>query len=186
MDAGIIASRYATALLKYVLETGAADRVYAEVGRLSAALDRVPELRSLLDDPEGVSTEAKMKVFRTALDGDAMSEELDRFLRLVISKDRISLIRLMLHDFEEKYRRHLGLVDVTMVSAVPLSEATIDAFKAKIKAQTGLTALITTRTDPALIGGFVLEIGDKMLDTSVKRQLDNIRRSFIDNNRRIV
>lgn len=186
MDAGIIASRYATALLKYVLGTGAADRVYDEVRRLSAALGGVPELRFLLNDPEGVSVEAKMKVFHTALGGDKMSSELDRFLRMVIEKDRIPLIRLMLHDFEEKYRSHKGLVDVTMVSAVPLSEATVNAVREKILSQTGLKAVISTRTDPSLIGGFVLEIGDKRLDTSVKRQLDSIRRSFIDNNRRIV
>ncbi|MEE3312369.1 MAG: F0F1 ATP synthase subunit delta, partial [Acutalibacteraceae bacterium] len=103
MDIGIIASRYARALLKYVAETGEGEVVCAQAAVLERALTEVPELSELLDNPETVTAEMKMNVFETALGKEKMADGMARFIRMVLANGRIAYLRLMLHDFIDYY-----------------------------------------------------------------------------------
>ena len=186
MDIGIIASRYARALLKYVAETGEGERVCAQAGRLERALAEVPELSALLDNPETVSAAAKMKLFAAALDGEKMAPSLERFLALVLEKGRTPFLRLMLHDFIDFYHRSQKILHARLTTVTPAGEETLSRLRKLVRSKTGYDVVIATATDPALIGGFVFEIEDYTLDASAAHQLRQIRRQFIENNRRIV
>lgn len=186
MDTGIIASRYARALLKYVAETGEGERVCAQAGRLGHALAEVPELSVLLDNPETVSAAAKMKLFVAALDGEAMAPSLERFLALVLEKGRTPLLRLMLHDFIDFYHRSQHVLHAQLVAVTPPGEEIIGRIRDLVRKRTGFDVVIAVKTDPSLIGGFVFEIENYTLDASAAHQLRQIRRQFIENNRRIV
>lgn len=186
MDTGIIASRYARALLKYVAETGEGERVCAQAGRLEQALTEIPQLSVLLDNPETVSAAAKMKLFAAALDGEAMAPSLERFLALVLEKGRTPLLRLMLHDFIDLYHRSQHVLHAHLTTVAPPGEETLERLRDLVRKRTGCDVVIATTTDPSLIGGFVFEIEDYTLDASAARQLRQIRRQFIENNRRIV
>jgi len=70
--------------------------------------------------------------------------------------------------------------------AVPPSENLLERLKSLVREQTGQEALIEVEVDPSLIGGFVFDIDNAMIDTSVARQLELIRLQFIERNRRIV
>ncbi len=185
MDDGIIASRYADALLKYVLETGCGDRVLSQATRLEEAIARVPDLAAVLETPEEISDEAKISLLVTAL-GGSMEPALDRFIRLVFENRRIPLLRLMLRDFVLRYRRRQGVVKgrLRVVSEPPA--ALLNRLRSLVREKTGYDVEIETVLDPSLIGGFVFDIDDWLLDASVIRQLDLIRSQFVDNNRRIV
>ena len=186
MDSGIIASRYARALLKYVAETGEGEAVCTQATRLERALTEVPELSELLDNPETVSDQMKMKVFGTALEGDPMTDALARFLRMVLANDRMPLLRLMLHDFIDYYHKSQHLLHARLTTVTPPGEALLARIRDMVRRKTGFDVIITTFTDPALIGGFVFEIEDYTLDASAVRPLRRIRRQFVENNRRIV
>ena len=186
MDIGIIASRYARALLKYVAETGEGERVCAQAGRLERALAEVPELSALLDNPETVSAAAKMKLFAAALDGEKMAPSLERFLALVLEKGRTPFLRLMLHDFIDFYHRSQKILHARLTTVAPAGEETLSRLRELVRSKTGFDVVIATATDPSLIGGFVFEIEDYTLDASAAHQLRQIRRQFIENNRRIV
>ena len=185
MDDGIIASRYASALLKYVLETGDGGRVCDQAVQLEKALSTVPDLAMVLDTPEDIPDEAKISLLHTAI-GEKMEEGLDRFIRMVFENKRVPLLRLMLKDFIVRYRRSQGLVRGRLRVVTDPPASLVDRLRALVKTKTGYDVEIETVIDPTLIGGFVFDIDDYIIDASVARQLERIRAQFVDNNRRIV
>ena len=158
MNTGIISSRYATALLRYVEETGGGEGVCAQVHRL-------------LDHPEQ--------------NPGPLEPELDRFVRLLVSNGRLEDVRFMLRSFLSMYYRSRGVrvARLTTAVAAPGLEKKI---RALLEKQLGGEVRVESSVDPDLIGGFTLEVDDHLLDASVRRQVETIRRQFVIQNNRIV
>lgn len=206
MNTGIIATRYATALLKLVEETGSGELVVAQVQVIEKALDEVPDFRRAVDDP-AVAAVQKISLFEAALK-DSMAQELHKFLELLIRNGRIGDVRLVLTTFVTEYYRSRHIKRARLVVADPalldpeptpsdpvpvegpLRQAQRPALESRLRdlveKQTGCRLILKTEVNPSLIGGFVFEVEDTVLDASVSRQLDFIRRQFIEKNRRIV
>lgn len=213
MNTGIIATRYATALLKLVEETGSGELVAAQVQVIEKALDEVPDFRRAVDDP-AVAAVQKISLFEAALK-DSMAQELHKFLELLIRNGRIGDVRLVLTTFVTEYYRSRHIKRARLVVADPalldpeptpsdpvptpsdpvpvegsLRQAQRPALESRLRdlveKQTGCRLILKTEVNPSLIGGFVFEVEDTVLDASVSRQLDFIRRQFIEKNRRIV
>lgn len=233
MNTGIIATRYATALLKLVEETGSGELVAAQVQVIEKALDEVPDFRRAVDDP-AVAAVQKISLFEASLK-DSMAQELHKFLELLIRNGRIGDVRLVLTTFVTEYYRSRHIKRARLVVADPalLSSSSVSGsdspvagsdspvagsdssvagsvrgtvirqtrlpegdsrrpgslesrLRELIGKETGCELLLETKVDPSLIGGFVFEVEDTVLDASVSRQLDFIRRQFIERNRRIV
>ncbi len=206
MNTGIIATRYATALLKLVEETGSGELVAAQVHVIEKALDEVPDFRRAVDDP-AVSVVRKISLFEAALK-DSMAQELRKFLELLIRNGRIGDVRLVLTTFVTEYYRSRHIKRARLVVADPalldpeptpsdpvpvegsLRQPQRPALESRLRdlveKQTGCRLILKTEVNPSLIGGFVFEVEDTVLDASVSRQLDFIRRQFIEKNRRIV
>ena len=206
MNTGIIATRYATALLKLVEETGSGELVAAQVQVIEKALDEVPDFRRAVDDP-AVAAVRKISLFEASLK-DSMAQELHKFLELLIRNGRIGDVRLVLTTFVTEYYRSRHIKRARLVVADPalldpeptpsdpvpvegsLRQAQRPALESRLREligkETGCELLLETKVDPSLIGGFVFEVEDMILDTSVSRQLDVIRHQFIEKNRRIV
>ena len=193
MNTGIIASRYAAALLKLVDETGFGEVVVSQAKAVIAALTSFPDLRRLLSDPS-VPDSKKISLLEVAATGDqsaapAASPELKRFFELLIRNGRIGDISLALKSFEDQYCQARGIVRGRLVlPSEPDDAASVleDKIRSLIESKTGKTLQLTTEVDETLIGGFVLEVEDKLLDASVSRQLERIRSQFVERNRRIV
>ena len=244
MNTGIIATRYATALLKLVDETGSGEAVVAQVQTIRKALGEVPGFRRAVNDP-AVSSARKISLFEAALSPVAepveatLTPELRKFIELLLRNGRIGDVRLVFTTFiTEYYRsRHIkrarlivadpALLDSgtdepalspaavvrqssptmvrqsspTMVRqssptvvrqasqpvAEPVEAPTLESrLRDLIEKKTGCRLILKTEVNPSLIGGFVFEVEDTVLDASVSRQLDIIRSQFIEKNRRIV
>lgn len=206
MNTGIIATRYATALLKLGEETGSGELVAAQVQVIEKALDEVPDFRRAVDDP-AVAAVQKISLFEAALK-DSMAQELHKFLELLIRNGRIGDVRLVLTTFVTEYYRSRHIKRARLVVADPalldpeptpsdpvpvegsLRQPQRPALESRLRdlveKQTGCRLILKTEVNPSLIGGFVFEVEDTVLDASVSRQLDFIRRQFIEKNRRIV
>lgn len=206
MNTGIIATRYATALLKLVEETGSGELVAAQVQVIEKALDEVPDFRCAVDDP-AVAAVQKISLFEASLK-DSMAQELHKFLELLIRNGRIGDVRLVLTTFVTEYYRSRHIKRARLVVADPalldpeptpsdpvpvegsLRQAQRPALESRLREligkETGCELLLEAKVDPSLIGGFVFEVEDMILDASVSRQLDVIRHQFIEKNRRIV
>ena len=186
MDTGMIASRYATALLRFVEENGSADIVAMQARRLEKTLLALPQLRHVLEDPSALTAEGKISMLKSTVGEDTMHPDFVRFLNLVLARGRISFLRFILRSFIEQYckGRNLRVAHLRMVQEP--TPAFLSEIRDLVKKRTGLDLIIETELDPSLIGGFVFDIEDYMLDASVSHQLDLVRRQFEYQNRRIV
>lgn len=189
MNTGIIASRYAEALLKLVGETGGGETVIVQVQRLREALDSVPDLRRALVDTAVVSRDQKVSLLEASLPGgETLCPELRKFVNLLVRNGRICDIRLIFNTYETLWYKSRNIVRGTL-SVPEYSEKTADLeskLRKLVESKTGSKLLLTTEVDPSLIGGFVFEVEDRLLDASVSHQLELIKRQFIEKNRRIV
>ena len=158
MNAGVIARRYATTLLKYVAETGRGAEVYAQV-------------RLLLKDPDAAPK--------------PLSEDLEKFVALLVRNGRMPMVRRIFLSFLQQYEAREGIHIARLKTAVDSPELQ-EKLQRVLAEKIGGTVEFTTEVDPSLIGGFVLEVDDRRLDASVSRQLADIRRKLIEKNKRIV
>ena len=158
MNTGIISSRYAKALLKLVDETGNGEAVYEQV-------------RQTLLNPDAMPSE--------------WEPELQKFVSLLVENKRTEYVKYIFHTFLDMYNASRGRKLAYLKTAVPAPYLE-DKLKALLEEKFGGEVLLQTSVDPGLIGGFVLTIDDQMLDASVSRQIEEIRRQFLDKNKRIV
>ena len=215
MNTGIIATRYATALLKLVEETGSGELVAAQVQVIEKALDEVPDFRRAVDDP-AVAAVQKISLFEASLK-DSMAQELHKFLELLIRNGRIGDVRLVLTTFVTEYYRSRHIKRARLVVADPalldpeptpsdpvpvegsLRQAQRPALESRLRdlveKQTGCRLILKTEVNPSLIGGFCKHL---MSDAFYFLQIRNFfyfflnlffftsADQFIEKNRRIV
>lgn len=178
--------RYARALVKFVQETGHGPIVASEAGILLRALREVPELRRMVAAAdEVVSPFDRKKLLQSAL-GNRMSQDLSRFLTLLNRNGRMPLLEDILRDFVDAYHRSVGIRKAVLTTVSEPSERLLQRLRDLVRQKTGDDVMIEVEIDPSLIGGFVFDIDEYLLDASVKRQLELIREHFIERNRRIV
>lgn len=186
MNRSIVISRYATALVKYAREGGHGDVVCSEADQLVAQLQQLPQLRRMTEAADDVvSPFDKKKLLQTAL-GGKISQELSRFLTLLNQKGRMDMVEDILRDFADQYRRSIGVRKAHLTVTQEPSEHLLQQLRDLVKQHTGDDVIIEVSVDPELIGGFVFDLDDYLLDASVRRQLDTIREKFIEWNRRII
>ena len=184
MNSGVIAQRYATALLRYANETRNEDLVYSQVITLVQAFQDVPQFRGALEHNPELSFQDRLALMRTAL-GEEHCEELYRFVQLVDSHSRMEFFSRMLIVFIDKYRESKNIKVGTLVTAIP-QEGLKTRLEALVGADTGSTVNLSTKVDDAVIGGFVLQIGDLRMDASVAGQFKRIKDALVENDNRII
>ena len=108
MYIGVISMRYAKALLAYADEKGTEDTVYEEAGILAYSFSRIPELRQALDNPV-LPAETKLKLICEAAGGGQVSEELKRFVELVLEERREKFLQFMIMSYIDLYRKQKNI-----------------------------------------------------------------------------
>ena len=186
MNRSIVITRYALALVRYVGETGQGDIVCSEAETLVNALYKVPDLRRMVTAADDVvGPFEKKKLLQTAL-GNQISPELSRFFTLLNQRGRMALVEDILRDFITIYRRSIGIRKAHLVTVNEPSERLLQRLRALVKQKTGDDVIIEVSVDPSIVGGFVFDLDEYLMDASVKHQLDLIREEFIERNRRII
>ena len=158
MNPGVISSRYAKALLKYVQETGNGDAVYAQV-------------RQILDNPESSHGE--------------LEPELQKFVALLVENGRLEYVKLIFRTFMRMYDESRNRRIAHLTTAVP-SPGLEERLKELLEKKLDGSLVFDTSVDPSIIGGFKLQIDDNLLDASVSRQIEELRRQLIESNNRLV
>ncbi len=183
MNDGIIASRYAKALLKLVDYTGGGPVVYRQAAVLFERLRRTEGLLKFVTAPAPVPDGDKLDLIASAI-SEEPADELMRVMRLVIKNNREDIILLVINSFIRQYRSSRRILSCSLVTASPAPglEQRLREFVGK----EGYTAEMVTSIDPQIIGGFIFSVDDGVVDASVRRQLDDLRREFKEKNRRII
>ena len=155
--------RYAYSLSELCIEENMMEVVYKEFTDFYELLNKSEELYTLLSD-ETFKKEDKKRVIDNVFDKDD-NIMLKNFLFLLVDKNRIGEIKLIYLDFKNLYLEHSGILNVEVKSANELSEELIGSLKNK-------------SVDKNIIGGMILYINGKMIDLSVKNELDMIKRQL--------
>ncbi|HVW17747.1 MAG TPA: ATP synthase F1 subunit delta [Solirubrobacteraceae bacterium] len=169
-----IAAVYARSLFEVARERGSLDRVRSEVGQFADAVAEQADLRVFLFSPNFSTEEKKEGLRRAVTDAD---ETVANFLELLVDNHRTPVIFRIRRELDRLWERENRLLPVTITSAVPLDDATVDGIGTAIGQQTGRTVQLTREVDPDVLGGIVLRVGNSILDASIRNRLDQLRKS---------
>ena len=179
-----IAKRYAKALYLYAAGSGVEDAVYAEALQLTDTFARIHDLQKAMTNPQ-LKVEKKHQLIIGALDRPATAI-LRRFLDLVFRHRREAHLRLILLVYIDIYRKEKHISVGSIVTAVPMSDEIIQRIRHWVEQQQGGIAMFTNRVSPDIEGGFIFELNSMRLDASVRKQMQRIKKQFIEKNKRIV
>lgn len=177
--AKLVSRTYGEALFDLAVEQEQLDAIEEEVRLLLAAFEENRDLKRLLNHPK-LTREEKVKVVEEIFKG-RLSETVVGFLVLVVEKGRNEQLEPILNDFLERVReyRNIGVASVT--SAVSLSEEQKKAVEKRLLETTKYVAFEMHYTvDEALIGGLVIRIGDRVVDSSIRTRLDHMAKTLMN------
>ncbi len=166
------AKRYAKALFEW--SDNQLDTVQKDMELIKNTFESYPELGKALTNPT-VPASKKLAVVDQVF-GHKVSDKTRKLIQLLGQKDRLSLLKNIAHSFDKLYKKHKGLKEAKVISAVPLNEALKNEILSKIKTLTGSHQInLTNEVDPNLIGGFILNIDDLRYDASIAGKLAKIK-----------
>ncbi|SNB47558.1 ATP synthase F1 subunit delta [Geobacter sp. DSM 9736] len=173
MITNAISRRYAKALVQLGAEEGAVDKFNDELAGFSALLGANAEATAILTSP-AYGIEAKKEILNALIEKAAVSGTVGNFLRLLLDRNRLSILPQVSASFGIFADELSGVIRPTLTSGMPLEESQIAEIKAVLEKSTGKRVVLNVEVDPALIGGVVTKIGDKVFDGSVRTQLNKI------------
>ena len=175
-----LAGRYAKSILDLATEKGQLEAVYADMKYLQAVCAASSDFVNLLRSPI-IKADQKNSIIN-AVTKDKVSDLTQAFTVLIVKKGRESDLPEMATAFIEQYNALKGIHQVTLTTAVEVSEVLKKSIEDKVKAENKFATIeLTTKTDDALIGGFVLEFNNNLLDASIARDLKDIKKQFLHN-----
>jgi ATP synthase F1 delta subunit len=170
-----IARTYAEALFAAARDKGKLDVIREQLVAFVEALEANHELQVFFFSPYFSSAE-KRDGLKRAVEG--AEPELINFLDLLIDKHRVPVIFRIRRQFEEMWAEENRLLDVTLTSAVELESSVVEKLGAEIERQTNRKVELTSEVDEGLLGGLVLQVGNMVLDASVRNRLEQLRREI--------
>jgi len=169
-----IARVYAEALFDVARDKDKLDRIHDELNQFAKALDGDRELQVFFFSPYFSSAEKREGIERAVSGADP---EFVNFLELLVEKHRMPVIFRIRRQFEEMWKKENRKLDVTVTSAVELDPEVVDQVGAEIEKQTGQQVELTTRVDDGVVGGIVLQVGNMVLDASIRNRLEKLRKN---------
>lgn len=175
-----LATRYAKSLVGIATEKGELESVNKDIDFLNELITISPEFRLVLSSPV-IKPEKKVAILGSVTKGK-VGPITAGFFALLLRKSREGALPEIVTAFKDQYNEIRGIHKVRFITAQPVSEEQKKMVMAKLAEDTGMTnILLETKTDESLVGGFVLEYNNKIIDASLKYDLKKIRKRFLRN-----
>jgi F-type H+-transporting ATPase subunit delta len=169
-----IAGRYALAVFELALEQKSIETVGRDFTALQQMLAESADLARLVRAPV-FGRDDQAKGMRALLTGMGAAPLTARFVLLLCAKRRLFLLPDAIRDFEALVALQRGEVEADVSSARPLSDAQTDELKRVLKGKLGREPRLVARVDPTLLGGLVVKVGSRMIDSSLRAKLTGLR-----------
>ncbi len=169
-----MAGRYAAALFELAKEQQQLPRVETDLKTFQRVLDESEDLRRLVRSPV-ISADDQGKALGSILGKAGVSALTTNFFLLIARNRRLFAVADMLKDFMTLLARERGEVSADVASAHPLTPEQMSALKDALRAQVGKDVQMNTRVDPNLLGGLIVKVGSRMIDSSLRTKLNNLR-----------
>jgi F-type H+-transporting ATPase subunit delta len=172
-----VAGRYATALFDLARESNTIDALKADLDRFDALIAGSADLLRLVRSPV-FSADEQLQALTAVLERAAIAGLAERFLKLVAANRRLFAVRDMVKAFGALVADHKGEATAEVTVAEQLKDEHVAALRAALKAVTGKDVDLAVKVDPAILGGLVVKVGSRMVDTSLRTKLNAIRHAM--------
>jgi F-type H+-transporting ATPase subunit delta len=172
-----LAGRYATAVFELALEAGAVDSVLADLNRFDTLLDESADLMRLVRSPV-FTADVQSKALVAVLDEAAITGLAARFLMVVTANRRLFAARNIVKAYRALVARHKGEVTAFVTVAEPLADAHRNEIRDSLNAVTGKAVQVDVKVDPSIIGGLVVKLGSRMVDSSLRTKLNALKHAM--------
>ena len=175
-----LAFRYAKSLIDLATERGDLEKVYADIQWLQGVCKSNRDFVNVLRSPI-IKADVKKKIL-AAVTGSSISELTASFITLLVTKGREINLQEILTAFTTAYKKYKNIQTIQLITATPVSDSVKEAIVTQVK-KTGdfQNVELEEKVDPNIIGGFVLQIGDKLVDASIAYDLKAIAKQFENN-----
>lgn len=180
MSISRISSRYAKSLLDLALERNELEDVKKDIDGFSIATKN-RDLYLLLKSPI-INSAKKLSIFKTLFDGK-IGKTTAAFFEIIIKKGREMYLPEIANDFMAQYKDYNKISSVSITTSTPLTEDALSKIKSKLLSSniTMDKLEVTSKVNPDIIGGFIIEVGDRLYDASVIHKLDQLKKEFVGN-----
>jgi ATP synthase F1 delta subunit len=168
-----LAQVYAHALFEVAQENDVTDDVREQLGQFADELDENRDLQVFLFSPYFSSQEKKEGIGKIVEGAD---ERFLNFLELLAERHRMPAIFRIRRAYDALWREENKLLPVTVTSAIELDEGLVKGIGERIEEQTGKRVELTSRVDADVLGGLVLQVGNMVLDASIRNRLEQLRK----------
>ncbi len=170
-----MAGRYATALFELALDNKAVDAVKKDLDQFDALVASSTDLNRLVRSPV-FDADEQLKALSAILAKAGISGLAANFLRVITTNRRLFAVRNMIRGYRGLVARHKGEVTAHVTVAEKLSDKNLDALKSVLKSVTGGKDIdLDVNVEPAIIGGLIVKVGSRMVDSSLRTKLNSIK-----------
>jgi F-type H+-transporting ATPase subunit delta len=169
-----VAGRYAAALYELADEAKQLDGVAADLRALKGAIEGSEDLRRLARSPS-ISRRDQEKAMETILVKAGIGDTVRHFVGVAARNRRLYLLARMADDYLALLAAHRGEVSAEVAAAAALAPSQIEALKGQLAKVVGKAVNLDLKVDPALIGGLVVKVGSRMVDSSLRSKLQRLQ-----------
>ena len=169
-----VPGRYASALYDLASEQKSQAAVEADLVRFQTMLDGSPDLRQLVRSPV-LSQADQTRALGAILDKAGIQGVASSFLRLLAKNRRLFAVEDMIRSYRAIAARARGEVTADVTSAVALSDAQTAELRKMLTASVGKSVQLTSHIDPAILGGLIVKVGSRMIDSSIRTKLNSLK-----------
>jgi F-type H+-transporting ATPase subunit delta len=169
-----VAERYASSLFELALSENAVEQVTADLDRFQAMLDESEDLRRFIASPV-FSSEDQMKAIIALSAKAGISGYFANFLKVVAKHRRLFALPGMIRAFRIIAAEQRGEITAEVTSAHALTQAQEDELKAALKSVTGKNVTAAVTVDPSILGGLIVKVGSRQIDTSLRTKLSTLK-----------
>lgn len=169
-----VADRYGRSLYELAASEGAAAEAERDLDRLSALLDESEDLRRLIESPV-FSAEDQLRAITAVLEKARIGGVVGNFVKVVARNRRLFALPGMIAAFRAIAAEARGEVSASVVTAHELTAAQRDELKATLREVAGKDVTLDVKVDPSILGGLVVRIGSRQIDTSLKTKLNSLK-----------
>jgi F-type H+-transporting ATPase subunit delta len=172
-----VSGRYATALFELARDEKSIDAVTADLDKFSTMLVESPELKRLVRSPV-FGAEVQTKALAAVLAKAGMSGISANFLKLLAANRRLFVVADVIRAYRALVANFKGEATAEVTVAEALNDKNLEALKAALKSVTGKDVTLNVNVDPAIIGGLVVKLGSRMVDSSIRTKLNSIKHAM--------
>jgi F-type H+-transporting ATPase subunit delta len=169
-----VAGRYASALFDLAKEGSKVADLEQALGAFQSLLDQSPDLSRLVRSPV-ISANDQGRAIGAVLERAGIGGLAANFLKLVTNNRRLFVVQDIIKAYRALAAKARGEVTAEVTSAVPLNDEQVKVLKDTLKASVGKDVTLQSRVDPSLLGGLIVKVGSRMIDSSLKTKLQNMK-----------